>query len=142
MHEADSITPCDKRYRGYSIMDEKLLYMAGNGKMCAAYRYGTLRVAFGPPYSAPSAFASDFSDTYDKLPPTKEPLCAIWYTPLKKDGVLNATLTDFVPPHLPALVRLVESTVPVTVNLFPYKEGLLEYVYQIAPPILRGVCKG
>lgn len=103
-------------------MDPNAVYMIGNGLMAAAFQDGDMLQCFGPPYSSPSVFESRLihPDTYRRSAVKRMAGCGIWQLDLLSGDTAIAEITDFALPDEPCIVRHVESTMQICVQLRPY----------------------
>ncbi len=112
-------------------MNTKAVYMVGNGLMSAAYREGDLIQTFGPPYSSPSLFESEFlCDGLERDLPRHRKGSAVWDITLRKDGRPLAAVTDFAMAEEPCLVRHFETEGPLVMRLSPMKAVSAGFHYE------------
>lgn len=112
-------------------MNDATVYMAGNGRMAAAYQQGNLVQLFGPPYSSPSILqvCLQSDTTCSSLQRLKK--SGVWRTELKNGSLAVACMTDFVHPTLNCVVRHIESTAPVLLHIVPEIPGGTAFDYAI-----------
>lgn len=99
--------------------DRETVYMAGNGQIVCAYHEGDIVNFFGPPYSSPSVFESRFtlSEGTEKSVPYHMPKAGIWKIDFSREGKIFAEVTDFALAYEPCLVRRIESSGPVSLEI-------------------------
>lgn len=113
-------------------MGTHAIYMTGNGIMAAGYREGDFVQIFGPPYSAPSLFASEFvaPKQLKRGEPYHTPCAGIWHIDLKAEDKAVGTITDFVVPEEACLVRRFETAQPLCMRLHPMQKGCSDFHYE------------
>ena len=113
-------------------MNSNAVYMIGNGRMAAAFCNGEMLQCFGPPYSSPSVFESRLIHpaAYSRSPVRRMPQCGIWQMDLRLENAEIAKIIDFALPEEPCLVRRVESTEPICVQLRPHGKDAAKFHYE------------
>ena len=109
--------------------DDRLYYMTGNGSIAATFEYGSVYEIFGPPYTSPSLFHSRFQDNIKTGEPVRTERAPVWEISVKDDSDGAGSISDFVHPTLPVLVRTVNwsGSNPLTINFYP-NSGMFDYV--------------
>ncbi len=100
--------------------DDGAVHCLGNGRLCVYEQGPDILQVFGPPYSATTIGRMDLEG--DGLACISQRVwgTAVWRHAVNQAGAPVAVITDFVCDTLPALVRVIHATSPVT---FVYKPG-------------------
>ncbi len=86
-------------------LDVDNIYCIGNGKLAAYFTKADIIQLFGAPYSSPSVLEMILNDTTLSVRSQREPGAAIWTHTIEKGGDKVGTITDFVDPEKPVLIR-------------------------------------
>lgn len=102
--------------------DSGAVHCLGNGRLCVYEQGPDIIQVFGPPYSATTIGRMDLKG--DGLSCISQRVwgTAVWRHTVSRDGAPVAVITDFVCDALPALVRVVHATSPVTFSYKPDPE--------------------
>ena len=103
------------------MRDNDLIYMAGNGLIVCAFHDGDIVNFFGPPYSSPSLFGSRFilGEGVNKSLPRHLDKAGVWQLDIGRGNDYFAGITDFALPGEPCLVRHIETTEDIVLELGP-----------------------
>ena len=101
----------------YSQVNVDNIFCLGNGRLAAYEAKADIIQLFGPPYSSPSLLQMKLIDSTIQIKSEREIGTAIWNHTLIKKGKVIGTITDFVDPKLPCLIRKFNLRQPITFSL-------------------------
>ena len=101
----------------YAQVNVDNIFCLGNGRLAAYETKADIIQLFGPPYSSPSLLQMKLIDSTIQIKSEREIGTAIWNHTLIKKGKVIGTITDFVDPKLPCLIRKFNLRQPITFSL-------------------------
>jgi len=94
--------------------DKGDVHCLGNGRLCVYEQGPDILQVFGPPYSATTIGRIDLEGDGMSCVSRRAWGTAIWRHEISRTGTVAATVTDFVCDGLPAFIRVINATEPVT----------------------------